>query len=186
MSRRFRPSGHFLFSPIIINEVFPDYVHTVEITSGQVPGNTAVILECSGTDPVGNRLLPLDSEPAAIGTNYLIGVYFNSEGYQTSYDRSTMRVFSIKKGVLGFYKWSGTILGANKAFLDVSSISEAKEYGNFTIEFSSDITDAVETGETELPDEQREDDAFYDLSGRKSLHPGRGIYIHKGKKVYIR
>jgi len=36
------------------------------------------------------------------------------------------------------------------------------------------------------PDQPAADSAFYDLLGRKVATPARGIYIHGGKKVYVK
>lgn len=72
-----------------------------EIKSGEVPSGTPVVLECTSTKPVENRLLPLVEEPAAIdGNNLLTGEIWlkdenKTEGeYRTKFDSQTMLVLS--------------------------------------------------------------------------------------------
>ena len=78
-------------------------VHMVEITNGIVPAYTAVILECTSTEPIGNRLLPLITDPEPLtGTNLLKGEIWLIDGddvssYRTPFDPATMRVLSDDK-----------------------------------------------------------------------------------------
>lgn len=82
-----------------------------EIKSGEVPSSTPVVLECSSTKPVENRLLPLVEEPAAIAeTNLLTGeIWLKDENktvkiddkdvideskYRTKFDSQKMLVLS--------------------------------------------------------------------------------------------
>ncbi len=73
-----------------------------EIKSGEVPSGTPVVLECTSTKPVENRLLPLVEEPAAIAeTNLLKGeIWLKDENdttedkYRTKFDSQTMLVLS--------------------------------------------------------------------------------------------
>lgn len=72
-----------------------------EIKSGEVPSGTPVVLECTSTKPVENRLLPLVEEPAAIvGDNLLKGEIWlkdenKTEGeYRTKFNSQTMLVLS--------------------------------------------------------------------------------------------
>ncbi len=79
-------------------------VHIKEIESGIVPANTAVLLECNGTDAKENRLIPLhyDVDPIE-GDNLLKGeIWLNDESgnpdnYRTRFDSETMRVLSDKQ-----------------------------------------------------------------------------------------
>lgn len=72
-----------------------------EIKSGEVPSGTPVVLECTSTKPVENRLLPLVEEPAAIAeTNLLKGeIWLKDENktedeYRTKFDSQKMLVLS--------------------------------------------------------------------------------------------
>lgn len=78
-------------------------IHMVQIGSGIVPAYTAVILECSSTEAIGNRLLPLTTDPPALtSTNILKGEIWlhnglEEETYRTKFDPNTMRVLSDDK-----------------------------------------------------------------------------------------
>ena len=57
----------------IVDKILKDgRAHIEEIKDGIVPANTAVLLECNSTEPKGNRLLPLATEPAALTTTNLL------------------------------------------------------------------------------------------------------------------
>ena len=72
---------------------------------------------------------------------------------------------------------SGT-LAAGKCYLDVSS------YTSLAREFF--IDDEGEITEIEEVEAKKEEDEYYDLSGRRVLNPTRGIYIINGQKVIIK
>ena len=72
---------------------------------------------------------------------------------------------------------SGT-LAAGKCYLNVSS------YSSLAREFF--IDDEGEITEIEEVEAKKEEDEYYDLSGRRVLNPTRGIYIINGQKVIIK
>ena len=171
-------------------------VHCVPVPNNKVPSNTGVILECNTpNDPAHNRLIPLLSEPAKISRNLLKGVFFNYDGTgyngairtpnRTAYDKNTMRVFSVSKttGKIGFYQYSGSYLGANKAYLDYDfSNAHSNSFdGELTMNFDNTMSGVNEVH----VEETVKDDRYYDLQGRVVEHPTRGIYIRNGRKVYV-
>ena len=184
------------------------------INSGKVPSNTPVILECNSTDPQKNRLLPLtcsynyttnvltcsDNSVTAITGNKLYGIYFNLDGYtQTSYDADKYLTFSISDGKLGFYKWTGNYLSANKAYLNLQQLpASAKELTGmmFCFDENEDMGIATDISEAIPVQEKKgrymETDKWYSLDGRligSGLHyqpSSKGIYIVNGRKVVIR
>lgn len=121
------------------------------IESGEVPSGTPVVLECTSTKPVENRLLPLVEEPAAIAeTNRLKGEIWlkdenKTEGeYRNKFDSQTMLVLSNDELVFknvnntdvlaGGTGQTGTLtyIANNTCYLKVSS--EMTEATTFTIE----------------------------------------------------
>ncbi|MBR5052575.1 MAG: hypothetical protein IKW91_05070 [Bacteroidaceae bacterium] len=77
--------------------------------SGDVPGETPVIIECSSTDPSNNRIELLSPNTAKITDNKLVGVYFcngdrpaESVDAYTEFNASTMRVLTVSGGKLTF------------------------------------------------------------------------------------
>lgn len=122
-----------------------------EIKSGEVPSGTPVVLECTSTKPVENRLLPLVEEPAAIAeTNLLKGeIWLKDENktedkYRTKFDSQTMLVLSNDElafknvnntdVLAGGTGQTGTLtyIANNTCYLPVSS--EMTEATTFTIE----------------------------------------------------
>ena len=177
-----------------------------EITSGKVPANTAVILECNGLTPKENRLVPLpctynyqvpsvtpiDKSVTPITDNLLIGTYFNLNfnGHinRTKYDPEKHLTFSISdEGSLGFYKWSGQYLTPAKAYLDLTKISASANSFRLTLTSEEDGVEQVRPAVRMTPA------GVYDLQGRKvaesvdeNLSLPKGIYIVNGKKIVIR
>lgn len=82
-----------------------------------------------------------------------------------------------KNGKVGFYKMkSNSKLSPFRAFLRMPEDGEAKE---LSFDFSeTDIVEAIEMWHQE--------NAIYDLQGRKVQNPGTGLYIVNGKKILIR
>ena len=123
--------------------------HLKLVAKGQVPANTPVILECNGTTPKENRLMPLTTEPAAIEDNLLKGEIWlkndsaNEVYYRTLFDSKTMRVLSQDKAV--FDKKNNrdestesteplTYIGNNTCYLDVSGMESPADEIEFTTE----------------------------------------------------
>ena len=86
-------------------------------------------------------------------------------------------------GNLGFYKYTGTTLGANKAFLalDATVTNNARE---FLFSFDAETTEIVNTDYSDNTD--KGDGQIYDLQGRKVQQPVRGIYVKDGKKFIVK
>ncbi len=83
---------------------------------------------------------------------------------------------------LGFYKFSGTTLAANKAYLPGSAVDTANSRG-LTFSFGDDNT----TGISGVAGEAAESDAvYYDLQGRRVDQPTKGLYIRNGKKIVVK
>ena len=177
------------------------YYAKVKKLAGQgeiVPAQTAVVLECSSTNPADNKLLPVGKEEPKKSTNRLCGTFFNSlianlsvkDGRGTSYDVTpdNIRAFNINdkdlNNPIGFYKVKKgvTTVPGNKAFL-VLTDAEAQAKG-FILTFEDGSTTGIETVETSKGN--IEDGVYYDLQGRRVENPTRGIYIVNGKKVVIK
>lgn len=127
-----------------------------EIKSGKVPSGTPVVLECTSTKPVENRLLPLVEEPAAIAENNLLKgkllkgeIWLKDENktedeYRTKFESQTMLV--LRNDELAFKNVNNTdvlaggtgqmgtltYIANNTCYLQVSS--EMTKPTKFTIE----------------------------------------------------
>ncbi len=81
--------------------------------------------------------------------------------------------FAVKSGNLGFYKYTGSMLKAGKAFLLLND-NEANNIRGFVLDFP--------TGINTLPAADGTSQA-YDLQGRRVNKASKGLYIINGKKV---
>lgn len=119
--------------------------HLAEIKSGKVPAKTAVILECTGTQPIDNRLMPLSEDIDPITTpNLLKGeIWLDDESgdeanYRTLFDPSYMRILGdngrfYNKNVTD--PISGKVLtyiANNTCYLDLSGEEDPAEVLEFT------------------------------------------------------
>ena len=132
-----------------------------------VPASTAVVLECSTQTTTDNVLMPVvEANPTgmpmrsnAADNNLLQGVFFNE---QQTVDADT-RVLTIGNGLMTFAAPTGDYVDGNTAWLTAEPISTG-------------IKDVKATTDTQ-------NDVIYDLTGRRVVNPGHGIYILNGKKV---
>ena len=152
-----------------------------EIKSGEVPSGTPVVLECTSTKPVENRLLPLLEEPAAIAeTNLLKGeIWLKDENktedeYRTKFDSQTMLVLSNDElafknvnntdVLAGGTGQTGTLtyIANNTCYLTVDS--KMTEATKFTIEKGSSVV-TKETTLAGLSQEAADGVTPYKLTG---------------------
>ena len=126
-----------------------------EIKSGEVPSGTPVVLECTSTKPVENRLLPLVEEPAAIAeTNLLKGeIWLKDENdttedeYRTKFDSQTMLVLSNDE--LAFKNVNNTdVLAGGTATGTLTYIANNTCYLKVSSEMTEATTFTIEKGET--------------------------------------
>lgn len=74
---------------------------------------------------------------------------------------------------------SGVTIGANKAYIDWSQITNASSRGTITLNFN----DATGINAVAAP---TSDNAFYNLSGQRVSQPRKGLYILNGKKIFVK
>ena len=109
--------------------------------------------------------------------------------YGISYDATKQKIFTLQKNAadthnpMGFYRYTGTSLSHNKAFLVIDNTAVtagAKIY----LGYQGGTTTGIEDVNTDA--KQQHTDAIYDLQGRRVAKPMKGgIYIINGKKVLI-
>jgi len=85
-------------------------------------------------------------------------------------------VLSNENSTLGFYKYTGETLGANKAFIKTNATG-APEF------FAFGETTSVNDVRSKIADVRGE---FYNLAGQRVGQPTKGLYIVNGKKVVIK
>jgi len=104
-----------------------------EIEQDVIPASTPVIVRCNSSNPINNKIEPVNDNSSFNKTNYLAGVYCSLSGVSmhfnaTLYDRITMRVLGMNdKGELAFVTakpenlYKDIYLRGNKAYLSVAS-----------------------------------------------------------------
>ena len=137
------------------------------ITAGQ-----AVVMKSEAT-PIALTTVASGSSDDYSG-NMLAGVDQNTDcAPNTNYTLANKNGF-------GFYKYLGTTLYANKAYLPGSAVTGAPEY-LFSID---EETTAMEDVRGKMSDVN--DGVVYDLQGRKVQQPVRGIYVRNGRKIVVK
>ena len=151
-------------------------VTLTEINDKVITAGQAVLLKKTTNDPV--VLTPCaDSSEDDYSDNDLEGV--DAETAKES--GSDYYVLSYQNSKLSFYKYSGTILGANKAFFKIPANS-SREF----LDILGEVT-GIDGLNGELKNGKIEELKFYDLNGRRVMNPTKkGVYINNGKKVVIK
>lgn len=151
-------------------------VGLTDVENGIVPARTGVVLK--GTETACQLALTNDAV-APIENNVFTGtclpISVTPETLENYYVLSTLN------GVIGLY-WpqeGTTALAANKAYIDNTPAAGAAGY---RFVFGDDTTVGIDGAQLGQPS----DAPYYDLSGRRVAQPAKGIYIHNGKKVFIK
>ena len=114
---------------------------------------------------------------ATIGTGYattpststsLTGCYVS-----TAVDANTVYTLGKENGYIGFYKYTGTSIAANRAYV-------SHEVGESARGFVLDFGELTGISNVES---QKESNVIYDMQGRRVQKAGKGLYIVNGKKV---
>ena len=153
--------------------------NTVQLTAiegGVIPAQTGVVLKGTATTcPLtltNDAVAPVEGN---IFTGTCLPISVTPETLENYYVLSTLQ------GVIGLY-WpmTGTTeLAANKAFIEKSEAAGATGY---RFVFGDNTTVGIDGTTLGQPDNT----PYYDLSGRRIAQPAKGIYIHNGKKVFIK
>ncbi len=119
--------------------------HLEEIKGGKVPANTAVVLECTGTQPIDNRLMPLTEDIAPLTTNnmlkgeiWLENLSGDESTYRTLFDPTYMRVLGdgarfVNKNLTDPITGKVlTYIANNTCYLDLSTVENPDAVIDFT------------------------------------------------------
>ncbi|MBF1494689.1 hypothetical protein [Prevotella pallens] len=152
-----------------------------------IPAQTPIILELETTQSNANRLLPIASSNTIATNNILKAIFFDEVKTTVETNGKTIRVFNINpntsvRNPLGFYRYRGTTVKGNKAFLLVDANTSGAKLDGYDME-NEETTAGIE--EVATPKTNNET-VYYDLQGRRVEKPNRGIYIVNGKKVIIK
>jgi len=144
------------------------YVTLNEVTSGQIPANTPVVLYKEGLSETTTFNVPVIASADAVGDNDLRV----SDGTDVDY----MYVLAMNP-TIGFYPWAGTTdLSAGKVYLQGKASYGAREFIGFN----------ETTNIRSIENEQLTLDNVYNLNGQRVAQPTKGLYIVNGKKVVVK
>ncbi len=151
-----------------------------EIADGNIKAGEAVVLKSTA-----NEITLTYNTTATTGDfsgNELKGVdeATTTTAYTTAHAGAQVFYTLANADGLGFFKYTGSTLGANKAFLALDAEVGASARG-FVFSFEEEST-----GIESLTTAPSEGESYYSLSGQRVLKPTKGLYIHNGKKIFVR
>ena len=142
----------------------------IETGTNVIPASTAVIIKSDMT-PV--TLTPT-TENATVEKGDLLG--YDEE---TSCEPRSMYVLSALNGIMGFYLYKGTTLGAHKAFLPIDAVQANVNVITFLFDEATDVEQILTRPHTTQT-------AIYNIYGQRIAQPAKGLNIINGKKVLIK
>ena len=158
-----------------------DGTATLSDAIATAPSNTPLLVYNSNTSTDATFLLiPADAEPNLaltvapefIGTTEATTIPASTEG-QTNYALNGKQFVWVKNSLA---------VGANKAYLSVTSASNARTLTLVSSDSETTGIDSMVNGQWSMVNGD-----FYDLSGRKVAAPTKkGIYVNNGRKVVVK
>ena len=151
-----------------------NYLVPTTVTDNKVPAGTPVLLK--GTNPTATATINTGDAFSAIDPGSLTGTYVDMSVAKTA-GVSNDYYLGLDGSTVGFYKWDGTTLKANRAYLDQSTAEAAVK--GYILMFDDDatsinsLTPALSEGEG----------AIYNLAGQRISKMQKGINIVNGKKI---
>ena len=143
-----------------------------EIADNVITAGEAVILKSTGANI--SMTISADASTADYTGNALEGV-----DVATAVDANyKYYVLSNENSTLGFYKYTGATLGANKAFIKTNATG-APEFFVFNDANTTSLRESLSVSNVKQ-------NAYFDLQGRRVVQPTKGLYIVNGKKVVIK
>lgn len=157
-------------STAYIGEVVGSELNLKETGTNVIPASTAVIIKADKT-PI--TLIPT-AEEATAEKGDLLG--FDEEA---SCEPRSVYVLSALNGVMGFYLYKGTTLGAHKAYLPGNAVQANVNALTFLFDEETGIEQLYTKPHTIKS-------AIYNISGQRLAQPAKGLNIINGKKVFIK
>ena len=177
-----------------------DETCTLKDIGSEIPAKTPVVIACAGDNAADNKVTPLESSSASVGTNYLKGVMFcypvtyynrgkivedrtNPYWNTVDYDIFAMRVLGEEDGKLVFKTGDEDLeyMPANKSYLSVpfSAAAVLTTDGSTAIQgikvSSTSSASSTPSGTYTLDGVRLPDNATLQ----------KGVYIKDGKKIVI-
>lgn len=171
------PEGVTAYAGVVNN----GSVQLTAFTNGVIPANTGALFVANSDVTTATFTLADNSEATTIN-NDLKGVLTTTE-LSSIANSDQVRIFSKKGDVAGFYKPNTTIttLAANKVYV----MAPANSTASLALNFGQEITgiDQVLNGVVENNENNA---AIYDLTGRRVAKAVKGVYVKNGKKFIVK
>lgn len=171
------PEGVTAYAGVVNN----GSVQLTAFTNGVIPANQGALLIANSDVTTATFTLADDSEATTISNN-LNGVLTTTQLSEIP-NSEQVRIFSKKGDVAGFYKPNTNIttLAANKVYV----MAPASSTSALALNFGQEITgiDQVLNGVVENNENNA---AIYDLTGRRVAKAVKGVYVKNGKKFIVK
>lgn len=171
------PEGVTAYAGVVNN----GSVQLTAFTNGVIPANTGALLVANSNVTTATFTLADDNEATSI-SNDLNGVLTTTQLSDIT-NSDQVRIFSKKGDVAGFYKPNTNIttLAANKVYV----MAPASSTASLALNFGQEITgiDQVLNGVVENNENNA---AIYDLTGRRVAKAVKGVYVKNGKKFIVK
>lgn len=176
------PAGATAYYGTLINE--NSRLHLTPIEGTTIHKNTAVVLVAPSTSNLGTvYVAPATETGEEVNENSLKGTV---EPLTTNIGITYTYVLNGGYGPIGFYKYTASNLPLGRAYfetaVDVPSSNTGTNAKGYLFYFGNGET----TGISNATMGNEAESTYYDLSGRRIAAPKHGLYIHNGKKVYIK
>lgn len=153
-----------------------DALILTEIMTGTLPANTGVILHMDGWTAETIKQFPVLSTVNAGGTGSLRGT-FPAASVTTE---TTMVLGKDESDNWGIYKYTGTVLGGFRAYMNVSDLSPSVKGLSFVFPDADGIESVLGAGA------KVQDSEIYNIAGQRVNKATKGLYIMNGKKVLVK
>lgn len=161
---------------------FPATISGATAYTGQQSDNVLVLTEATAIAPnTGYVVIGTGSEytisPSIESGEAITGTALSGTNLPMTWNSAYLTLGQLDN-VAGFYLWSGTTLGANKAYIDNSDSSVRG--------MAFDINGSTTGISTIATAEALSNGKVYDLQGRRVQKAQKGLYIIGGKKVLVK
>lgn len=172
------PEGVTAYAGVVNN----GSVQLTAFTNGVIPANTGALLVANSDVTTATFTLADNSEATTISNNDLKGVLTTTE-LSSITNSDQVRIFSKKGDVAGFYKPNTNIttLAANKVYV----MAPASSTASLALNFGQEIT-GIDQVLNEVVENNENNAAIYDLTGRRVAKAVKGVYVKNGKKFIVK